>query len=48
MLEVARSAGAARVQTCITARNTPVLNLYSHLGFRFPEPLMTFHWAARR
>lgn len=44
MLELARQQGAKRVQTCIVARNHRVLNLYARLGFRFPPPLMTFHW----
>lgn len=45
MMDVARQAGAARIRTCIAARNHRVLNLYSRLGFRFPAPDMTFHWA---
>jgi len=44
MLHLARKNGATRVQTCIVARNNRVLNLYARLGFRFPPPLMTFHW----
>lgn len=44
MLHQARNQGATRVQTCIAARNHRVLNLYARLGFRFPPPLMTFHW----
>lgn len=44
MLGKARADGARRVRTCIVARNHRVLNLYARLGFRFPPPLMTFHW----
>lgn len=44
MLGLAKQQGAARVRTCIVARNHRVLNLYARLGFRFPPPLMTFHW----
>lgn len=44
MLGEARRTGAARVRTAIVARNHRVLNLYASLGFRFPPPLMTFHW----
>lgn len=44
MLRQARDEGAERVRTCIVARNQRVLNLYARLGFRFPPPLMTFHW----
>lgn len=32
------------VGTTISARNIPVLNLYSSLSFRFLPPDMTFHW----
>lgn len=44
MLEHARSEGVKRVQTSIVARNHRVLNLYAQLGFKFPPPMMTFHW----
>ena len=44
MLCEAQKAGAQQVRTCIVARNFRVLNLYARLGFRFPSPLMTFHW----
>lgn len=44
MLHQAKEAGAKRIRTCIVARNHRVLNLYAKLGFRFPPPLMTFHW----
>lgn len=44
MLRQAQAWGAKKVRTCIVARNHRVLNLYSRLGFRFPLPLMTFHW----
>ncbi|MHB8810247.1 MAG: GNAT family N-acetyltransferase [Desulfobulbaceae bacterium] len=44
MLAQAGAAGAQRVRTCIVARNHRVLNLYARLDFRFPPPLMTFHW----
>ncbi|MBK1656434.1 GNAT family N-acetyltransferase [Allochromatium vinosum] len=46
MLHQAQEQGAVRVQTCIAARNHRVLNLYARLGFRFPPPLMTFHWVS--
>lgn len=48
MLHQAREAGARRVRTCIVARNHRVLNLYARLGFRFPPPMMTFHWVRER
>ena len=48
MLHQAKEEGAQRVRTCIVARNFRVLNLYARLGFRFPPPLMTFHWVRDR
>jgi RimJ/RimL family protein N-acetyltransferase len=39
-----RDAGCERIRTTISARNYPVLNLYSRLGFGFDPPEMTFHW----
>ena len=36
--------GAKHIMTTISARNTPVLNLYSKLGFRFSPPEITLHW----
>ena len=44
MIRHAQAGGARRVRTSIVARNHRVLNLYAQLGFRFPPPLMTFHW----
>lgn len=43
MLLLNRQQGAERVETTIAARNTPVVNLYVDLHFRFQPPLMTFH-----
>lgn len=39
-----RDAGKQSILTTISARNTPVLNLYSKLNFRFFPPEMTLHW----
>ncbi len=44
MIHRAAAAHAQRIRTSIAARNYRVLNLYARLGFRFPAPLMTFHW----
>jgi RimJ/RimL family protein N-acetyltransferase len=44
MVRHAAASGARRVRSSIVARNHRVLNLYARLGFRFPAPLMTFHW----
>lgn len=41
-----KSEGAKKIKTMISARNTPVMNLYAQLGFRFDPPMMTFHWTA--
>lgn len=44
MLAYHQTAGIEQVHTTISARNTPVLNLYSKLKFRFNPAEMTFHW----
>lgn len=46
MIAHSRKAGMDRILTTIAARNTPVLNLYSKLNFRFAPPEMTLHWLA--
>jgi RimJ/RimL family protein N-acetyltransferase len=38
--------GAKKVTTTISARNVPVLNLYSKMGSSFLSPEMTYHWVA--
>jgi len=43
MLKYHQEAGFKSVATTIAARNTPVLNLYSKLQFKFSPPEMTFH-----
>lgn len=48
MLNYHKVQGCHSVSTTISARNTPVLNLYSQLQFRFAAPDMTFHWVRRR
>lgn len=44
MIEHHKQMGFQRILTTISARNVPVLNLYSRLNFRFLPPEMTFHW----
>jgi GNAT superfamily N-acetyltransferase len=44
MLRYHQENGSLAVSTTISARNIPVLNLYSSLNFRFLPPEMTFHW----
>lgn len=39
------AAGKSRIETTISAHNTPVMNIYARLGFRFGPPQTTFHWA---
>ena len=46
MIKQAAENGAQKIRTSIVARNNRVLNLYARLGFRFPPPLMTFHWVS--
>lgn len=46
MLERHKKDGMDSVLTTISARNVPVLNLYSKLNFRFQPPEMTFHWVS--
>ncbi len=44
MLHFHRGEGRTQIGTTIAARNTPVLNLYASLNFRFLPPEMTLHW----
>lgn len=44
MMVYHRTAGMESILTTISARNTPVLNLYSKLNFRFYPPEITLHW----
>jgi len=44
MLHFHQREGIASIGTTIAARNTPVLNLYASLGFRFQPPEITLHW----
>jgi len=45
MLHWHQIAGVERVSTSISSHNISVFNLYVALGFRFPMPNSTFHWA---
>ena len=36
--------GMESIATSISSHNIAILNLYVKLGFRFPKPLVTFHW----
>jgi RimJ/RimL family protein N-acetyltransferase len=44
MLYFHQQHGMQSIVTTIAARNTPVLNLYASLGFRFQPPEFTLHW----
>lgn len=44
MLRWNQQQGVDIVSTSISSHNVAVFNLYVPLGFRFPEPQMTFHW----
>lgn len=44
MLRYHQEDGKNSISTTISARNMPIMNLYSSLSFRFMSPQMTFHW----
>lgn len=44
MMYFHQSQGMDSIVTSISSHNTAVLKLYVKLGFRFPEPQVTFHW----
>lgn len=49
VLEDMHKQGIAQTHTCISANNTPVLNLYVRLGFKFKDPSVTLHyWTLER
>jgi len=43
MMRYHRAEGMDAIQTSISSHNIPILNLYAKLGFRFPQPDVTFH-----
>jgi RimJ/RimL family protein N-acetyltransferase len=43
MMLLQRDNGMRAIETTISAHNTPVMNLYARLGFRFEDAQMTFH-----
>lgn len=45
-LEALRDSGVRRVESKLSAGNTPMLNLASYAGSRFSEPETVFHWHA--
>ncbi len=44
MVRLHIEAGRSCVRTTIATRNTPVVNLYAKLGWRFIACQMTLHW----
>jgi GNAT superfamily N-acetyltransferase len=44
VLNFHQQAGIQQVITSISSHNLPAFNLYIRLGWRFPSPLLTFHW----
>lgn len=48
MISYCRNLGAKYVETTISARNSPALNLYSRLNARFEAPEVTLHWFEKK
>ena len=44
MMRFQKHNGIQVITTSISSHNTAVLNLYVKLGFRFPEPMTSYHW----
>ncbi len=44
VLHTLKGLGVRRVVSTISGKNTPVINVYSMLGFRFSEPEVIYHW----
>jgi GNAT superfamily N-acetyltransferase len=44
MLRHHQAEGVKKITTSISSHNIAAMNLYSKLGFRFSEPLITLHW----
>lgn len=44
VLEDVANEGFSQVHTLISTNNTPVLNLYTRLGFKFKDPAVTLHY----
>ncbi len=45
-LHALKELGVRRIVSSISAMNTPVINVYSMLGFRLSEPEVVYHWHA--
>jgi hypothetical protein len=43
-----KEVGVRQVVSKISCANTPVMNVYSTLGFRFSRPETIFHWHPQR
>jgi hypothetical protein len=44
VLHTLKEIGVRKVESTISAMNTPVMNVYSMLGFRFSAPEVIYHW----
>jgi len=44
VLHTLKESGVRRVVSSISGMNTPVMNVYSMLGFRFSDPEIIYHW----
>jgi RimJ/RimL family protein N-acetyltransferase len=44
VLHTLKELGVRRVVSTISGTNTPVMNVYSMLGFRFSDPEVIYHW----
>jgi L-amino acid N-acyltransferase YncA len=44
VLHTLKKLGVRRVVSTISGTNTPVMNVYSMLGFRFSDPEVIYHW----
>jgi ribosomal protein S18 acetylase RimI-like enzyme len=44
VLQDMQERGIVQVRTLISSNNTPVLNLYVRMGFKFKDPAATFHY----
>jgi L-amino acid N-acyltransferase YncA len=45
-LHALKELGVRKIVSSISAMNTPVINVYSMLGFRLSEPEVIYHWHA--
>ena len=44
MMRYHAAEGVDKIVTSVSSHNTPMINLYAALGYRFPKPHVTLHW----